>query len=75
MKLEIALPLDIMRATWPDWLITPGPTWWACRRERLVVEQRTAGLRELIGRPCAVELGRELMAEDRAARRLARASP
>ncbi|GAA5059931.1 hypothetical protein [Thermocatellispora tengchongensis] len=66
-----ALYLHLISVTWPDWIITPGPAWWAVRRDPLPPRHRDAGLRPVIGRAGAVELVLELRAEDRTARRMA----
>ncbi|MBB5138104.1 hypothetical protein HNP84_007857 [Thermocatellispora tengchongensis] len=67
--------LHIITGTWPAWAITPGPIWWAVRRDPLPPRLRAAGLRPAIGRPSAVELVVELRAEDRTAQELGADDP
>ncbi|GAA5041613.1 hypothetical protein GCM10023259_010520 [Thermocatellispora tengchongensis] len=56
MTCQEALYLHLVTSTWPVWVITAGPTWWAVRRASLPERHRAAGLRPIIGRPMAVEL-------------------
>ncbi|GAA5057351.1 hypothetical protein HNP84_000477 [Thermocatellispora tengchongensis] len=73
LSCQEALYLHLISGTWPGWIITPGPMWWAVRLDPLPPRQRAAGLRNIIGRPGAVELVMELRTEDRTARRAAAA--
>ncbi|MBB5134234.1 hypothetical protein HNP84_003960 [Thermocatellispora tengchongensis] len=65
-----ALYLHVIATTWPGWIITAGPTWWAVRLDALPPRHRAAGLRHIIGRLSAVELVMELRAEDHITRQM-----